>query len=1005
MSTHTSVWCARLVALLTGATILAAPSVHSQEQESQNIQEVVVTGSRIAAPNLTSTSPVQVVTSREIQQSGRNDAVEILNQLPQVIQNSQVDFSNTSNSLSTPGGLTTVNLRGIGPQRTLVLVDGRRLGTADANTANPNPSANLDQIPVSLIERVDVVTGGASAVYGSDAIAGVVNFIMKKDFEGLEIDAQYGVFQRDNDNSFMQDLARQRGLQVNDGSTTDGDTISVGITAGANIADGRGNVTGYLMFRTAEPITGADIDFAGCQLTQNADGSVRCGGSANSNRFSTENGTQYAVVGDQFVPWSLTGTTTPPPEFNSNPYVNMYRDNQRYMGGFMAHVEMGDYFKPYAEFNFMNDRTRVEIAPSGLFENSNPFNPAGLYAVNCSNPLLSEQQRGVLCTPEQIAADAAAPGSESVNVNMGRRNIEGGPRIADFEHDSYRAVVGTRGDLSDAWRYDVYGQYYYTSLYNSNTSYLDLSKVTNALQVTGTADNPSCINEGAVGCVPFNVFREGGITEEQLAYLYTDGTAYGTVTQKIAHADVTGDLSEYGIKLPTADSGVGVNIGVEYRSEDLAFQPDAAELSGNLSGFAGASVAIDDGYNVREAFTEIRVPLVQGRPGIYDLVVDGGYRYSDYSTAGTADTYKLEMQYAPIQDLRFRASYQHAIRAPNIIELFNPQAYGQQSFLGVDPCARQPNGAPATRSLEDCLRTGVTAQQYGNGGSTNTIPQCVSNQCGQVLGGNPDLDPENSDTYAFGLTYSPSALGLIASIDYYKITLEDAINTIPGAFLFNQCLDTGNPSYCSQIVRTPLGALTGASVATGGYILQTSVNIGEATLEGIDLQLSYSLPVGDLGTLSFALNGVTIIEADNTPLPGSGQSFDCVGLFGTTCQTITPEWRHNLRIGWESPWNVDLSLNWRFIGSTDLDTNDEDPDLNDGSFNEFNATLPTRNYFDLSALWSIGTGTTVRVGINNILDKDPPLISTNISGTGGPNAYPTYDILGRQAFIGLTQRF
>jgi outer membrane receptor protein involved in Fe transport len=418
-------------------------------------------------------------------------------------------------------------------------------------------------------------------------------------------------------------------------------------------------------------------------------------------------------------------------------------------------------------------------------------------------------------------------------------------------------------------------------------------------------------------------------------------------------------------------------------------------------------VSIDNGYDVKEAFTEVRVPLMHEKPGVYDLVVDTGYRYSDYSTAGTADTYKIELQYAPIQDVRFRGSYQHAIRAPNIIELFNPQNYGQQSFFGVDPCARQPDGSPATRSLEDCIRTGVTAAQYGNGGSTNTIPQCVSNQCGQVTGGNPDLDPENSETYAFGITYAPSGLGLVASVDYYKITLEDAIGSIPGDFLFEQCLDTGNPTYCSQIVRTPLGALTGASVETGGYILQTAVNVAEASVKGIDLQLSYSLPLGDrFGSLAFALNGVNILEANNVPLPGTGQSYDCAGLFGTTCGTITPKWRHNLRMSWETPWDLSLSLNWRYIGRTTLDANSTDPDLNPaGGFDEFNAELPVRHYFDLSALWSFSTGTTLRLGVNNILDKDPPLISTNISGTGGPNSFPTYDVLGRQAFLGVTQKF
>ncbi len=999
MSTHKPVWYARLSALVMSAVAMAMPPLlHAQ---GQNIQEVVVTGTRIVSPNLTSTSPVQVVTSTEIQRGGYTDTSGVLNQLPQVIQNSAVDFSNTSNSLSTPGGLTTVNLRGLGPQRTLVLIDGKRLGVADANTGNPNPAPDLDQIPTALIDRIDVVTGGASAVYGSDAIAGVVNFILKKDFEGLMIDAQYSAFQRDNDNRFIHDLAKVKDIKLA-GNRTDGDTINFSVTAGTNMADGRGNVTGYLMYRTADPITGGDIDFAGCQLSLDLAGNPRCAGSANSNRF-TVGGTRYAVVGNQFVPWSQDAITTPPAEFNSNPYVNMYRDDERYMGGFTAHIQLNDYADPYLDFNFMNDRTRVQIAPSGLFENSNPYNPAGLYSVNCSNPLLSDQQRGILCTPAQIAADLADPGSQSVDVNIGRRNIEGGGRIADFEHDNYRAVLGVRGDITSQWNYDVYGQYYYTSLYNSNTNYLNFANISDALQVTGTADSPACIS-GNAGCVPFNIFTEAAVTPDQLAYLYTDGTAYGTVTQKIAHADVTGDLTDYGVKLPTANEGVAVNVGVEWRKEDLVFKPDAAELSGNLAGFSGASVAIDNGYNVKEAFTEIRAPLIQGRTGIYDLVFDGGYRYSDYSTSGSANTYKLELQYAPIEDLRFRGSFQHAIRAPNIIELFNPQSYGQQSFLGVDPCARQPDGSPATRSLEDCLRTGVTAEQYGNGGTTNTIPQCVSNQCGQVIGGDPNLKPESSDTYSAGVTYSPS-FGLIASLDYYNIKLKDAISTIPGTFLFEQCLDTGDPTYCSQIVRTPVGALTGASVATGGYILQTAVNVAEASIEGVDLQLSYNLPLSDrFGSLAFALNGVYILAADNTPLPGSGQSYDCAGLFGTICQTITPTWRHNLRISWETPWKMSLSLYWRYIGSTTLDTNSSDPDLQ-GEYDAFNARLPVRNYFDLSALWSFGSGTTLRLGVNNIFDKDPPLISTEVSGTGGPNTYPTYDILGRQGFIGIMQKF
>ena len=994
----------RLAVLSLAGLGWLAPAARSVEQEP--VEQIVVTGSRIAAPNMTSTSPVQVVTAEEIRHLGRTDMVDILNAQPQVFQNSATDFSNTSNSLSTPGGLTTVNLRGLGVQRTLVLVNGRRLGTADANTGNPNPAPNLDQIPVALIERVDVVTGGASAVYGSDAIAGVVNFIMRKDFEGVEVDAQYGFNVHDNNNGFMQGLADDAGLTVADGSGTDGENLSVSVVGGANIADDQGNFTAYLTYRQADPINGADRDFAGCQVFTVLPDSSVCGGSSNSNFFRlVTSQTPYTVVGDQFLPWPQDGSS-PPFQFNSNEFVNMSRDSTRYMAGFLAHVRLNDYAEPYAEFGFMNDQTDVVIAPSGLFRGTNPLTTDTQYLVNCSNPLLSEQQRGILCTPEQVAADLANPGSTSVSVEIGRRNVEGGGRLNSFEHTNYRGVLGVRGGIGPDWSYDAYGQYYYSTLYNSNTNYLNFQSIANALQVTGTRDNPTCVSGGA--CVPYNIFTEGGVTEEQLAYLYTPGTAYGTVTQQIVHADVTGDLGAYGLTIPTARDSISVNVGLERRSEDLTFEPDAAELSGLLAGFSGASVSIDDGYSVEEAFAEIRVPLVHERTGIYDLVFDAGYRYSDYSTAGGADTWKAELQYAPIPDLRFRASFQHAIRAPNIIELFSPLNYGQQSFLGVDPCAPL-NGRAATATLEECIRTGVTPAQYGDGLATNTIPQCVSNQCGQVIGGNTELESEEADSYTLGVTITPGALpSFTASIDYYNIDLQNAIGTMPGAFLFNQCMATGDPLFCSQIRRTSLGALTGSSVASGGYILQTAINTAAAEVSGVDVQAAYTFDLGDSGHAFVAtLAGAFLDESIVSPAPGAG-SYDCAGLFGTICQTVNPRWRHNLRLTWSSPWELDVSLQWRYIGGTKLDQNDSDPDLRFafwGEFDAFNAELPDMSYLDLSAIYQLTGALQLRAGVINLLDKDPPIIATEISGTGSANTYPTFDTLGRQVFLGATARF
>ncbi|HET9390823.1 MAG TPA: TonB-dependent receptor, partial [Steroidobacteraceae bacterium] len=546
------------------------------------------------------------------------------------------------------------------------------------------------------------------------------------------------------------------------------------------------------------------------------------------------------------------------------------------------------------------------------------------------------------------------------------------------------------------------GQYYYTSLFNSNTGYLDYAKIDNALQVTGTAANPVCINPLAAGCVPYNIWSTGGVTPAQLAYITSPGTAYGSVTQRIVHADVTADLGQYGLESPLAGDGLRVNFGYEHRTETLAWDPDAAELAGTLAGFSGAVVPIHQGYGVSEGFLEARAPIAQNVPGIRELTLDGGYRFSDYTTAGHASTYKFELQYAPTSDLRVRGSFERAIRAPNIIELFTPPAYSQQGVVGVDPCA----GANPAASLTDCERTGVTPAQYGH------IPQCVSDQCGQITGGNPDLKPEVANTYTVGLTVTPALLpDFNGSIDFFNIDLKNEIATVPGNYLFNQCLLADNPTYCAQIVRNHVnGALSGATVAGGGYIVQTSQNIAEVTFEGIDVQGAYKLPLPQSwGSLSAILNGTALLKTTTTPAPGQ-HTFNCAGLFGPSCgTTINPKWRHNLRLNWDTPLRVLVSVQWRFIGKVGLDNNDPDPSLfasREGVYDPYNRQLPNISYLDLSASYTIREGISIRAGINNLLDKDPPIVPTDYTGgAGSPNTFPSYDLLGRQAFVGFTARF
>jgi iron complex outermembrane receptor protein len=1029
--------------LLSGAlAMLGLSGANAQEATEQAgqpaLQEVVVTGSRIPVPeNISATSPVAVVTSQEVQLQGHTDITDVINQLPQNIIGTNADFGNTSNPLTSTGGFSTVDLRGLGPQRTLVLVDGRRLGAGDPSTANQNVAVDIDQIPAPLIQRVDVVTGGASATYGSDAIAGVVNFILKKDFEGVQIDGQYGFSQHTQHDSYVENLVGHND-PITDytatapatGSIRDGYKHDISILMGTNLADGAGNVTGYFVYHDQQPIAASARDFGGCQLYSNGDeisptySGLECLGSSNSNRYTPENpaapgyGARYTVVGNDLLPWPQAGSS-PPAIYNYNQFEYLQREDQRYQAGFLGHVDINDYVKPYTQFFYMDDRTEAVVAPSGLFVGGDPYTSDGNELINCSNPLLSTQQRNLICTPAQIAGDTAAPGSagNSADVEIGRRNIEGGGRESFYEHNNIRFVVGTTGDVVPGWTYDLYGSYYYTTTFQSNSNYLNYANVGDALQVTtNAAGAPACVSGGR--CVPWNIFTTGGVTGAALNYLETPGTAYGNNTEQIEHLDFTGDLGHYGIQSPFAQDPVGVNIGYEHRVDSVTFHPDAAEESGALAGFSGALVDINQHYDIDEAFVEARFPIAHGLPGIYDLAVDGGYRWSDYDTTGVTNTHKLEVQWAPIQDVRFRGSYDRAVRAPNLIELFVAPSFGQEDVIGSDPCAGVPSA-----TLVQCEHSGVTPAQYAINPKTgvNSITQCVSGQCGEVIEGNNQLKPEVADTFSLGLTFTPVEVpGLTASVDYYHINLQNQVGNLPFATILNGCLTQDNPLYCSQIVRTPEGSLSGATVAGGGYFLQKDYNLGVSIVSGIDVQVNYryTLPAG-WGAVNTAMNGAYLEHSTVTPYPGSG-SYDCAGLFGSSCSngSVNPRWRHNLRVSWDTPWRVLASINWRFIGATHFDNNSTNPLLQGAEeapqepavpfpyYDSYNERIANYNYFDLTAVWHVLPQLELRAGVTNLLDKDPPLIpSEDITGNSGPaNSYPTYDYLGRQLFIAFTTK-
>ena len=576
MATSKAIRCAVHSALLTGA--VATLSAQAQEPES-TISEVVVTGSRIPQPNLTSISPVTSVTAESLKIEGVTRVEDLINNLPQAF----ADFGgNLSNGAT---GAATVNLRGLGSQRTLVLVNSRRLMPGDP-TQNGAASPDLNQIPGALIERVEVLTGGASAVYGADAVAGVVNFIMNENFEGIRVDAQYGMYQHEND-SDVANIVAARGFGLPDSTVRDGTSTDLTFIAGINTPDGRGNATVYLGYRELDALKQDARDFSACALGSSgtsAGSSFTCSGSSTAapGRFISADADSTIGPGNVLRPWTAND------QFNFAPDNYYQRPDERKTAGLFAHYDFSEKASVYSEFMFMDDRTQAQIAASGAFIGGGPGQPPffGDQTVNCDNPLLSASQLSEWCGGDPAAGDAL--------ITIGRRNVEGGGRIDDLRHTSYRGVVGLRGDIAEGWNYDVYGLYGQSLLaenYQNDMSRTRIGKALNAVVDTlpgsPTAGQTVCrvnadldangeplLSNDDPACVPWNIYSLGGVTPDALAYLQVPGVSSGETTETVISGSIAGDLGQYGITLPTANDGLAVAFGAEYRSERSELRTD-----------------------------------------------------------------------------------------------------------------------------------------------------------------------------------------------------------------------------------------------------------------------------------------------------------------------------------------------------------------------------------------------------------------------------------------------
>mgnify|MGYP003571973991 FL=1 len=937
--------CLSVSAALGFTSLLAVPSIAMAQDQATDtdasdelLEEVIVTGSRIVGQDgFGQTSPVTVVGLEEISSYGFTRVEDVLNNLP------QIEASNVSFDSNGATGTASVDLRGLGTNRTLVLINGRRVQPGGINTE----SVDVNQIPTSMIERVDVLTGGASATYGADAVAGVVNFIMRK-IDGVEVSAGISAYQHDNSNKYMQGLMDARGFEYETGNTGfDGKAYNVEIAFGGDFADGKGNATAYVTWVKNEALLQDARDYSTCALNN---AGTACGGSGNAivpnfAIYSFDEDGNLDGASGQYVGLQPDGTLGGTTVYNYNPTNYYMRPQERWSAGAFLDYEINEHAVVYAEMMFTQSSTTGQIAYSGTF-----FDEA--YDLPLNNPLFPE--------PFRQSLRELFPGEERLGIYIGKRNVEGLPRRDVLTYNSNRFVVGIKGVLTGLWDYDI--SYMHSGATSSSVYQNDFYRPVVATAVNGF------LCEADPTCIPYEVFTYQGVTEEAAAAL--TGTAIGTNTSNL-------DVIE---AIVTGDTGWGLNAGNIIMAAGFAWQQtkynsinDTVYENGDLLGQGGPTPSVGGTVRASELFVEASVPLVSDASWTENMTLDLAYRWSDYNTTGANSTYRAGIDWQVNRPFRLRAGYNRAVRAPSVAELFSPQSLGLWS--GVDPCA----GADPVPSPAECARTGVTGDQYGN------ISISPAGQYNALYGGNPDLDVETADTYTAGIVLEMFDT-MQLSVDWWSIDIEDTISNVFAETSLDECI-AGSDQLCANINRGVGGSLW---LGKSGWVVSTQQNIGEQNWSGVDLAWAYAL--GDSWT--FDLIGTYSLEKKTTPLPDAPETaYDCAGVISPQCYP-NPDWRHTASATWDPSWWA-LTARWRYLGAVDYT----------GTTDQIaNKNLGAQNYFDLNAVFRFMDTHDVVIGVNNIMDEEPPLLGNTLSANGN-TIVGFYEALGRYFYADVTLRW
>jgi outer membrane receptor protein involved in Fe transport len=956
--------CSGVLVALGGALLAgAAPSW------AQSAERIEVTGSRIKSVGNTSSSPITSVGKTDIETTQPVAIEELVKSLPAAYPGIGPGINNGSN------GTATIDLRGMGTNRTLVLFNGKRFVPAGLDGV-----VDTNNVPVSLLERVDLVTGGASAVYGADAVAGVVNFVTKRNFSGVEASTLYSVSEKGDAKRFKNDL-----------------------TIGSNLADGRGNVALHVGTTRTNPLRLGDRDYA-TTVISSATGLP--GGYSGTSVPAILSGIPAPLTGSRVVD-ATTGllrtavSSGPPDGYNTNPPNYFETPLTRTQVTALGRFNINDYAEAYAEIFHTRSNVTLNLAPSGTFGAS--------LSVPIGNPYITEPVRQQLCGAYGIsAANCVLGNATEITMGVARRFVEAGPRVYSYDSTTTQYTAGLRGAIPylDSWTYDAYYQSGKSNKLVQTENGFSLSKLQQSVRSLNTTN--CTVTTG--GCVPINLFGAAGtITPAMLAYLSIPTFATTIVEQDVMSLSANGEIGF--AKSPFAKTPLGLAVGLEHRRVFGGNKSDAViQTQGELLGSGSPTPDRNGELKFNELYMEASLPLVQDLPLVKALNVEGGYRQTELKTsAGSSQSYgswKAGMDWTPIKGLRFRGEQQRATRAPNVNELYAPVTTGLAT-LSKDPCqlalisAADAGKAGTLTNL--CQQTGVPTAQIG------FVPAPSSNQINNTSGGNPSLTPEKADTTTFGLVWEPAFVdNLSLSVDFWKIKINSAVSTATAAQVVSGCYDPalnptfGNNVFCQSIQRDPAGGGLNASGAKG--VITQSSNLGFYNFSGVDVGGTYRLPLKMVGLpawgrVDLGLKLSLLDKADVQSLPSLPTVHEA-GYYGLTVGKPYSKTKFSQTGNWKSG-DFSLGYNWRFIGAATVQQGSET------AFQPQFSSIKAYNYFDLNGSWQAMKNLKLSVTVNNLMDKKPPLVGTGISDSSNVgNTFPqVYDVIGRRFTMTATATF